>query len=356
MHLDWLALRVAKGGAELAWDQLRGRQRPFIVNHLVTVRCNLRCPFCYVSGPEQVEFNKVKYPKQSEMTTEQLRSFYRQLVDGGFKLAVVLGGEPLLRTDFDDFLSVLKGHLFVTVFTNGFLLAERAELLKSASTVFVSLDAPDAQHDELRACEGSFERAMRGIDVLRRTQPQVKVAVNMTVTKKNAHRVSEMLALARRLGVPVGFQPPSFEGQFEVSGRPHTKSEGEAASEEAVASAFRIVRAASERGERVIGTGAFFDHVIEGGRTYPCHYPRWVLGPVLPNGDVVGCTSSSVIGNVRESTVADVVASEPFKANARTGPLCPHGCRDWGIFDVSAVYGRRFKVRDARRYFQAFVR
>lgn len=349
------ALRVALGTLSVAADHLRGRPRPFVLNHLVTVRCNLACPFCYVSGPEQTEFNRAHYPRSAEMDTAEVLAFYRQLVEADFKIAILLGGEPLLRADFGELLRGLAGRLYVTVFTNGYLLEDRAEAVKDVTNLFVSLDAPDEQHDALRARPGTFRRALAGLELVRRRYPKVKPAVNMTVTTKNVHRVGEMLAFARALGVPIGFQPPSYEGQFTVGDRPFAASATQTPQAQAVADAFRLIRDAADRGERIIGSRAFFTHVIENRPSYPCHYPSAVLGPVFPNGDVVACTSSRVIGSVRGAPLAELVNGRAWRDNCALGPTCAKGCRDWGIHDLSAVRNRRFGLGDARRYAKAFV-
>jgi len=345
-------LAVGAMGAAVRWLT----RKPFILNHLVTVRCNVACPFCYVSGPEQQAYNKERFPTRSEMTTAEVCAFYNQLVARGFRLAVLVGGEPLLRTDLDDMLKVLQGHLWVTVFTNGYLLPERHELIRRASNLFVSIDAPDSQHDELRGRAGTFERALAGIEEVRRSHPQVHVTLNTTLTAGNVRRVPEMLAFARAQRLPIAFQPPSYEGQFALGDRPRAESSLHLPAAQDVAEAFVQIRDAARRGERVIGSRAFFDHVIADRRTYPCHYPYFVLGPVQPNGDVVGCVDSKVIGNVRSSTVADIIGGRPFRSNAEGGPDCPVGCRDWGIFDLSALRERRFRAEDARRYGRGLVR
>lgn len=348
------AVRLALGsmGAASAWL----RERPFILNHLLTVRCNLQCPFCYVSGPEQLEYNRKHYPRSAELDTEEACDFYRQLVDEGFRLAVLVGGEPLLRQDLDQLLSVLQNRLWVTVFSNGYLLEQRHELIARASNLFVSLDAPDEEHDRLRAQPGTFQRAMAGIEAVRKHHPSVGVTLNMTVTGDNVSRVPDMLRFARRLGLAVAFQPPSYEGQFALADRPRAQSSTKTPEAAAVAEAFSKIREAAARGERIIGSNAFFAHVIRDQRTYPCHYPTYVLGPVLPNGDVQGCVDSKVIGNVRERSVQEIVKSEAFRDNAARGPSCPHGCRDWGIYDLSALKQRSMQARDFQRYGRMFLR
>jgi len=331
-----------------------GNRRPFILNHLVTLQCNLRCPFCYVSGPDQIDFNKVRYPKEEELTTEEVRDFYRQLVTNGFRLAVLVGGEPLLRRDLDDLLAEFEGHIFSTVFTNGLLLAERLELLRRAASLFVSLDAPDEEHDTLRNRKGCFRKAVEGIDAVRSRLPGTKVAVMMTVTAQNVHRVRDMLRFAREMDLPVGFQPPTYEGQFGLEDRPSTDASERVPPADAAADAFRAVQEAAGR-QRVLASRSFYHHIIQDRRSFPCHYPAYVLGPVYANGDVLACTTHRVMGNLRRSSVADILAGRPFRENAAAGPGCPIGCRDWGIFDISALHNHEMTLADLRRYTRAFV-
>jgi len=355
MRESWRKVRIALGVAGLAARRLRGERRPFILNHLVTVRCNVACPFCYVSGPEQQAYNRERYGKRGELDSEELRDFYRQLVAAGFRLNVVVGGEPLLRTDLGAALEELRGHLYIALFTNGLLLEERHELVAAATTLFVSIDAPDAQHDVLRGRKGCLEKALAGIEAVRRHHPGVRVAINTTLSADNVHRAGEMLRLARELDLPIAFQPPSYGGQFALEDRPTAESEQATPAAGAVAEAFARIREAAHNGSRVIGSDEFFSHVVEDRPAYSCCYPAYTLGPVLPNGDVVGCTSSRVIGNLRRTSVEDLIASEPFRANAARGPRCPIGCRDWGIFDLAAIADRRVGGEDLRRLAHALA-
>lgn len=353
MRPDTQALRLALGALALGGVHLR-RRRPFVLNQLVTVRCNLACPFCYVSGPEQKAYNKRHYPKRDEMTTGEMLRFYDALHQAGFRLAVIVGGEPLLRDDLPELVRSLAGRLHTTVFSNGLVLADRAGEVGDMDTLFVSLDAPDERHDELRRCPGLFAKAMAGIEAVRAKHPRLTVALNMTVTRANADRVDEMIVFANRLGLPVAFQPPSYEGCFEIQGRPNDAATEEAPETEVIVEAFRKIRAASAKGERIIGTRAFFDLVVNDQRRYPCQYPTYALGPVMPNGDVIGCTTSQVIGNVRETSIEALLKGPGFRATAEDGPVCPRGCRDWGIHDLSAVHNHQFGLADVRTYRRAF--
>lgn len=353
--IDWrMALYAAEGVKAFGSVYLR-RRRPLIVNHLITVRCNLACPFCYVSGPEQIEFNRKHYPQKSEMDTGEVTGFYRQLAAAGFKLLVIVGGETLLRTDLDDVLRATQGRVYVSVFTNGFLLEERHELLRRAPSVFVSLDAPDEQHDVLRGRAGAFRRAVAGIDALRRHHPSTTVSLMTTVTDQNVDRVADMLAFAREQRLAIGFQPPSYDGQFALESRPTQVAEQRVPPVDRVADAFALIRSASRR-QPVLGSRAFFDLITERRATFRCQYPWYVLGPVLPNGDVIACTSSKVKWNLRQSSVREIVESAEYRANATAGPTCERGCRDWGIFDLSAVHNTELRPGDLARLARTFAR
>lgn len=77
---------------------------------------------------------------------------------------------------------------------------------------------------------------------------------------------------------------------------------------------------------------------------------------MLPNGDVVGCTTSRVITSLRKMTVEQVLATSEFRRNAAAGPRCKRRCRDWGIFDVSALHNAEFGLTDLRQYDRTFLR
>jgi MoaA/NifB/PqqE/SkfB family radical SAM enzyme len=348
------AIRLAAHGAwKFAQVHLR-KSRPFILNHLITVRCNLKCPFCYVSGEEQSEFNLKRYPKKTELTTAELHDFYEQLMAYGFKLFIIVGGEPLLRPDLDDVLSRLVGRAYASVFTNGWSLNDRLDLLRHADHVFSSLDAPDDYHDELRNKKNCFKRAVAGIEELQRKYPKITTAIMCTVTDQNAHRVGDMIAFSREMKLPVAFQPVTYEGLFALEDRPQDEGAKRIPPHELVSQAFRTIKEQA-KSERIVGSNTFFDHVIENRPTYACHYPSYVLGPVYPNGDVVGCVTSEVIANVRNQKVKDILDGEAYKGNAAAGPTCPIGCRDWGIHDISAVHNRQFQWDDLGRLFRGFV-
>jgi radical SAM protein with 4Fe4S-binding SPASM domain len=83
-----------------------------------------------------------------------------------------VGGEPLMRPDIAEIIgSVDKDMVVTTLFTNGWLLSDRAKELKKAGLdgIYVSIDAADAaSHDAKRGKDGLFEKALEGIAVAKK--------------------------------------------------------------------------------------------------------------------------------------------------------------------------------------------
>ena len=108
------------------------------------------------------------------------------------------GGEPLLHPDFM-FLAaeIRKRGLRLGILTNGTLITDEiAGQLASLHPVFVqvSLDGPRRIHDEIRG-EGCFDKALAGIDCLKRQG--VRVLVSFTAMKDNWASFRELAKICR---------------------------------------------------------------------------------------------------------------------------------------------------------------
>ena len=142
--------------------------------------CNLDCEYCFFLSKELL------YPGSRFRMAEDLQEVYlRQLLaaHSGVPEVVVAwqGGEPtMMGLDFFRRSIALEGRLarpgqriLNTMQTNGTLLDDAwgAFLKENDFLVGISIDGPPAMHDAYRVDKGgkpTFERVMRGLDVLRR--------------------------------------------------------------------------------------------------------------------------------------------------------------------------------------------
>ena len=112
----------------------------------VTDRCNFRCTYCM---PAEIYGERYHFlPREAILSYEETARLTRLFVNLGVSKVRITGGEPLVRQGLDQFVSMLDtidGIDDLTLTTNGYLLAEQADALRSAGLrrVTVSLDTLD---------------------------------------------------------------------------------------------------------------------------------------------------------------------------------------------------------------------
>ncbi|MCS7149655.1 MAG: GTP 3',8-cyclase MoaA [Caldimicrobium sp.] len=108
----------------------------------VTDRCNFRCIYCESRGPLQ------RLSARDILTYEEILEIVETAVGLGVKRVRITGGEPLFRRNIEDLiekLSSIEGLCDLSLTTNGYLLLEKAEVLKKSGLkrLNVSLDTMD---------------------------------------------------------------------------------------------------------------------------------------------------------------------------------------------------------------------
>jgi MoaA/NifB/PqqE/SkfB family radical SAM enzyme len=141
----------------------------------VTYRCNYRCRFChYWHDP---------LGRAEEPTLEDYRLGARKLASFGTMLISLAGGEPLLRTDLPEIISVVAEHHMPFVTTNGFLADEataKAMMAAGLWGVSISIDYADAaRHDRARGMDGAWKLAWRAVELFSRARKYDYQRVNV---------------------------------------------------------------------------------------------------------------------------------------------------------------------------------
>ena len=112
----------------------------------VTDRCNFRCPYCM---PAEIYGEAYEFlPREDILTFEELTRLVGIFAELGIGKLRITGGEPLLRNDLPQLLNMLTdipGIDDLTLTTNGYLLSQFAQQLKSAglNRITISLDSND---------------------------------------------------------------------------------------------------------------------------------------------------------------------------------------------------------------------
>lgn len=178
-------------------DLLDTLQRPIRDLRIsVTDKCNFRCPYCM---PAEIFGEKYEFlPKAEILTFEEITRLARIFVDLGVTKIRITGGEPLLRRDLETLiakLSQINGVQDLTLTTNGYLLADKAQSLKDAGLrrLTVSLDAIDDQTFNLMSGRAhGTERVLEGIRAAEKAGFQA-IKINAVVQKGiNDHLVIDL--------------------------------------------------------------------------------------------------------------------------------------------------------------------
>ncbi len=165
----------------------------------LTSACNQKCTYCYNAWREDDGRGVGALP-----TPQLTRLLDRVLTETTFDHVTFTGGEPLSRRDLFEVLDVcVRRATRFQIISNGGLVTEAiAQRLASYAPlgVQVTLDGASAElHDAHVGGEGHFERALRGIRLLR--EASVRVVGCIVVTRQNAASVGDILDLFASLGV-----------------------------------------------------------------------------------------------------------------------------------------------------------
>lgn len=172
------------------------------VNLEVTVRCNLRCTFCWWWGEKGIAYDlaKNKDPLLSrELSKQEIFNIVDQLAGKHNCSFYLSGGEPFLREDMVDIIEYMTGKgLSVATNNNGTMLnEEKMERLAKMDklTINFSIDGPKEVHDKIRG-PGNFEKTVKNMNrliELRGKSMFPAIKTNTTFSPWIVGRMDEML-------------------------------------------------------------------------------------------------------------------------------------------------------------------
>ncbi len=169
----------------------------------VTDRCNFRCLFCMPNEP-------VWLPHKEILTFEEITRLVKLLSTMGVSKVRITGGEPLLRQQIERLVRMISSipgieHLGLT--TNGFLLGEKAEILRKngLKSVTVSLHSLKADRfEEMVKARGTFEKVLNGIQKAK--DAGLRVKTNCVILRDcNEDEILDFARLAYEGNVTVRF-------------------------------------------------------------------------------------------------------------------------------------------------------
>ena len=159
----------------------------------LTGLCNLACLHCYLPRPAE----------DRHLPAELAIRLIDEVVENGGRGVTLSGGEPLLHPEIERILKYAVLKTQVRLLTNGMLIDGEwaARLSEMNVTVQISVEGSREEiHDRIRG-KGSFEKAMKAIDLLQEAGLGERLHVSTTIMKQNLPDLAEIISMAERRNV-----------------------------------------------------------------------------------------------------------------------------------------------------------
>ncbi len=312
------------------------QKNPYLIDWAITNRCNLRCLHCRGMAPQQLEGSQVlELAKQIPQLSPQW--------------VIIEGGEPLLREELFDVLSIIKqGRITTYLITNGMLLDEETvrRLAELNVKLMVSVDGTDKKsYEEIRR-GAEFRTLNKAVRLLNKYG--ILDACNITIGRHNYQQIEKIFQFAEELGVSkiifLGLKPCADYKKYVLGRRQY---------QEIIPSVMECQRS---YGIDIFFDEPFFKPFLEAHKiNYSVNSESGIIVPsvsgcifgdylfVETNGDVKPCTfAPMVVGNVGEKDLPQIWEDmekheliqkiKDFSSRSGVCRECPHlyncgGCR-----------------------------
>lgn len=303
-------------------------------NLQITYRCNFRCQIC--------DFWKTEHDPGAELTVDDIRLIGRKLNRLGTLIVSLAGGEPLIREDLPDIVRVLAAeNHFPILITNGWFVDEtvaKTILRAGLQEISVSVDYADAsKHDAQRGYEGSWDRAVRALELLNRNRPDRRNRVHMisVLMDDNLDDVEPLIKLSRELGVTYMVNLYSWNRGTKARRLPHEK-------------VTQHLLALKRKYPVFVSLTTYIEHLDEAiaeGGIGNCQTGRLLMN-IDHKGDVARCTEAldEPVGNILRDDVLEIRDRLHRVQRERACAQCWTSCR--GFAESMAQPPRARQIRE----------
>ena len=165
-------------------------KHPFECCFEITKSCNLRCRVCISESIRT----------QNDFLT--ISKFNRIIEKNNFSRITFSGGEPTLHPDIYDLIKLSSAKTNNIIFsTNGTNLEKIEEILSDFSNIIlaISLHGPKDQHDDFVGANGSFDKAIKCIQIA--MDNKANIHVYSTVTRETFNTLIKLSEITRAFDI-----------------------------------------------------------------------------------------------------------------------------------------------------------
>lgn len=160
----------------------------------ITLACRMACAHCG---------SRAGTAREDELSTEEALDLVRQLDEAGIREVSLIGGEAVLRPDWETIARAIADRGMVcSMITSGLgvtpTLARRI-VRSGICAVSVSIDGLETTHDRVRGVPGAFRAALRALGHLR--DAGLQIAVNTQIHRASMPELAGLYERLRPLGI-----------------------------------------------------------------------------------------------------------------------------------------------------------
>lgn len=179
----------------------------------LTERCNNNCLHCYINLSTDDSDARKK-----ELSADKIKNILKEAQSLGCLRAMLTGGEPLLREDFEElYVFTRKLGLKAVIFTNATLITPRLAKLFSRVPPLEKIEVSvygmnKGSYEAVTRVAGSFASFRQGVNLLLRNK--VPFRIKSALLPPNRHEIKELEVWAK--GIPRMDNPPSYSMFFNL--------------------------------------------------------------------------------------------------------------------------------------------
>ena len=347
------------------------KNRPIQFTFFLTRRCNAKCPFCfYISQQDET------ITPANELSLAEIEKISPHL--GTLLWLAFSGGEIFLRSDLVEITKLfyrLNRPAIILLPTNGLLtdtIYRSVETIlkacpESAIVVKLSLDGPEAVHDELRGVSGAYRKTLKTCEALGRLvvkYANFELGINTVFCRANQDSVDEVIDLVQKLPHIKTHTVSLIRGevlrddlkQVDLGKYKKIIARLEADLKKRVAAVYSFRGAKLKAAQDILQRRLIYEAAQNTKRTSPCFAGKLNL-VLTETGDLYPCEDFAAhmkFGNVRESgydlqrLLNSARGKNILAFIARRGCHCTHEC----YFMTNILFNPRWYPALLKEYLQ----
>ncbi|KAA3606090.1 MAG: radical SAM protein [Planctomycetota bacterium] len=296
---------------------------------ITTYRCNAKCNMCDI------------WQHPTDPKTEIGTEVYSKLPE--MDAANVTGGEPFLRKDLDDIVSVVKERAKrVVISSNGWHVEKTLALFEKHGNSIglrLSIEGLPKTNDEIRGMRDGFDRALRILTTLNRMGVQ-DIGFGLTIQDWNAEDALELYSLAKMMGME--FASATLHNSFYFHKQDNKFEDTAGALKTLHTIAEDLLKSKRPKDWfRAYFNYGLMNYLQGNPRLLPCRMAHDAFF-IEPNGDIMPCNAMDkkmTFGNLRTEAWEDIWYSQDAETAREAVRSCEKNC--WMVGSVSQEMKKR---------------